>query len=91
MTITISPTPGMTTGPGVDPAMSDMHGLQTLADLMSLAEAIADLSGRARQQLAGRPTVTAHIGQAEEYLTQLHRALNHAQGTLRYNARLSVA
>jgi hypothetical protein len=64
----------------------DADALAVLAELVSLSSRIEELSSCALRQLASRPTVTAHLGQARGHLIELHRCLAHAKGTMAYNA-----
>jgi hypothetical protein len=67
----------------------EVEALAMLTELVSLADQIERLSERAFGQLGARPTVTAHLGQARTHLSQLHRCLVHAEGTMAYNSALS--
>ena len=59
--------------------------LWDLADLVFLTTILDQLSARAEHQLAARPTVTAHLGQARAQMTQLRRSLTHATEMLAFN------
>lgn len=77
----IAATPDLT----VDPTRPDASALRTLADLLSLADLASELSEQALRQLAARPTITAHLGQAREHLTDLRRTLGKAEAMLAFN------
>jgi len=59
--------------------------LWELADLVFLTTILDQLSARAEHQLAARPTVTAHIGQARSQVAALRRSLTHAIEMLAFN------
>lgn len=69
----------------VDPFRSDASALRTLADLLSLADLVSELSDQAHRELAARPTVATHLGQAREHLVELRRTLEKAQSMLAFN------
>lgn len=69
----------------VDPFRSDVSALRTLANLLSLADLVGELSEQAHRELAARPTVTAHLGQAREHLVELRRTLEKAESMLAFN------
>ena len=68
------------------PDRGDHDPMRALADLVSLAGLVDELSERAHHQLAAWPTVTAHLGMAREHLAMLHRSLHHAEATLAFNS-----
>jgi hypothetical protein len=63
--------------------------MATLAELVSLTIWMNEISERAHQRLAARPTVTGHLGQARRHLTQPRRTVAHAEGMLAYNVAVS--
>jgi hypothetical protein len=69
----------------VDPTRPDASALRTPADLLSLAVLASELSELAHRQLAARPTITTHLGQAREHLTELRRTLGKAEAMLAFN------
>ncbi|HTK63709.1 MAG TPA: hypothetical protein VL595_15085 [Pseudonocardia sp.] len=72
---------GTVEGSGSD----EPDALWELADLVFLTTILDQLSERAEHQLAARPTVTAHIGQARSQMVQLRRSLTHATEMLAFN------
>jgi hypothetical protein len=67
------------------PDQGQPDALLDLADLVFLTTLVDQLSERAQRQLAARPTVTAHLGQARDQVAQLRRSLTHATETLAFN------
>jgi hypothetical protein len=59
-----------------------------IADLAAIAELVGRLTEQARQDLASWATVGPHLAQARELAAALTRSLQHAGGTLEYNAAL---
>lgn len=91
MTTTTAPRPVSVLPSASGQASADVRALSAIVELASLTGTIEDLNDRARTHLAARPTVSAHLRQAQGHLEEFRRALVRAQGTLEFNADLRVA
>ncbi|WP_037070110.1 hypothetical protein [Pseudonocardia acaciae] len=85
MTITMTDRLDLADKPTAREPGQDAAALSTMTQLISMTLLMDKLSDQARQQVAARPTVTAHLGHAREHLVLARRSLDHARGTLAYN------
>ena len=79
------------TGAHIPQRLSTDQLLLVLSDLATIAGLVGELATRTRRQLAAWATVGAHLNQAEQHATDLHRSLNHACATFAFSTHPPTA